>query len=458
MSKDKDEPEKLFLPVTLDVRVIHPNEKEDPKIKEEVEKSLYRAIMDDLQHFRAACRQVFCMMMMAHMAGARIEVHEKGIRLTPNSERSKHILATAMGMTIHPYTKAAVTKALKTIATLLGSLETREKLSDTQAGRLDEMLFSLSDAASRRNWAEDVCDQGAAEAYEMRDWVLNELLPGWEPWVFDGIRRECLAVFNSKDPEFPKATRGWLMMQGARKLAFFNRIGIEFPLAHATPEFGSNTIALQWQKEKVFTFKLMSHDTGRWSKWQAIRDKKAEIGQPILSERDGRIRISIPIKSEGRDRGTDPTRCARVFLEHGEIKTIAGNSRDKVGIAAAVNQMLRLKKQSNHFEASKRPTGSPVKKWGAKKAYRSEADCLRTITVRRTHALQDWNQRWTRRIIDFVVREGCGVLTMIMPAKEEIKLNVPWSWAHFRDCLTYKCARVNVEFKVMETPKEDVTG
>lgn len=413
-----------FLPVRLDVRV---------------EDNDYRAIVDDIKRFRSACRQSFCMMMMAYIAGAKIEEHANGLRVTPDNERAKFILSNTMDMSVHQRTKPAVSKALKTVAAILGSLPEREKLSDAMTKKLDDMLQSLTDAATRHNWAEDISIQGAASTYEIRDWVLKDLLFGWEPFCFDSLRRECVSIFHAKDPEHEKATRGWLMLQGARKLSFFSRIGIEFPIITGAHKFGSNSITLKWLKDKEYAFKILQMDPARWQGWTDARDGRYPLGSLLLYERDGRLRITIPIQRTGHTHGLNPSRTAVAVVENGTIRTIAHGHVDIVRIDAAVFQMLRLKKQSDHFDQAKRPTGSPVKKWGAKQAFRSEADRLYRITLRRTDAQKDWNHRWTRRIVDVAIRSGCKSISLKLPEKAELKNNIPWSWSQFRNFMEYKC-------------------
>jgi hypothetical protein len=60
---------------------------------------------------------------------------------------------------------------------------------------------------------------------------------------FDSIRRDVTTVWNSLDPEYTKAKRGWLALQGARGVAQFNWRGIGIPQATGRPKLDGYTLA-----------------------------------------------------------------------------------------------------------------------------------------------------------------------------------------------------------------------
>lgn len=423
----------IVLPARLDVRCADDKQ--------------YRLVMDDLKRYRAAARQAFCAFVMAHIAGARIEHHANGTRVTPNNDAAKAILAKTMGMSVQQRTKPAVAKALKTVADILSKLESREKLGETYAARLDQMLTALSDAATQHNWAQDISDEGAAPCYEVRDFVLNDLLPDWRPFCFDSLRREVLTVWTGDDPEHTKATRGWLMLNGARFLARFNRLGIEFPILSGAHTFDSNSITLEWRKGVSVKFNLMDMERQRWQQWTDARDGVCDMGSLQLVERDGRLRIIIPLHRKILPRDVDRERVATISIEGGALKTVARGMVDILPLNTALGQMRRIKKEAEYFDTMKRPTGSPVKKWGAKYAFRTAQDRIHRRTTKRAYSQSYWNHLWSRRSVDVCIRSRCGTIRLELPKKSELVPDIPWSWKELKNLIEYKAklAGISVE-------------
>ena len=61
--------------------------------------------------------------------------------------------------------------------------------------------------------------------YGIKPFIKN-LAPNWLNFVNDSVRRDIESALKRKDPEFPKASRDWLTLNGARGIGQFKRLGI----------------------------------------------------------------------------------------------------------------------------------------------------------------------------------------------------------------------------------------
>ncbi len=167
----------------------------------------YRPVRDSIARYRAGCRQMFAVLGLAQAAGAKLKEHAEGVRVTPDGKASK--LACA-----------AVLKGAR--------IEKGEKVRGQ--GQAYQVHI------------------GVGACYEMRQYFLTELYPDALSFVWDSARRQVWTRWTAKDPEFTRAGRGWLVLQGARGLAWFRGVGIELPQATARPSLEKHSLRLSWDK------------------------------------------------------------------------------------------------------------------------------------------------------------------------------------------------------------------
>src|SRR5262245_40933716 len=142
---------------------------------------LRQPVVNAIRRYRAACRQLYAVLLLSQQAGAEIVETDEVLRVLPKNEAAKAVLASALGK------------------------------------------------------------GGKALGYELRDWFRQELYPQSLSFVWDSARRDVAAVWTAADPEHPRATRGYLALQGARGIAQFARRGLGFPLATARPKLAGHT-------------------------------------------------------------------------------------------------------------------------------------------------------------------------------------------------------------------------
>src|SRR5262245_28270370 len=99
-----------------------------------------------------------------------------------------------------------------------------------QGGDAGEIRVRPNNDAARQVLAAATGKDGAALGYQLREYVLQTLAPTWHSFVWDSLRRDMSTAWTAKDAEFPRAGRGWLILQGARGISRFNNRGIGFPV------------------------------------------------------------------------------------------------------------------------------------------------------------------------------------------------------------------------------------
>lgn len=175
------------------------------------DKALHRHVVASIRRYRAIARHMFSVYTLAEAAGATIESTEAGVRVVPQSDKAKQLLA---------------------------------------------VLFDKN---------------GKKHMYQFREYVLHELYEGAASFVWDSVSSDVSRNWRHSDPEFPFVSRGWLVLQGARRHARFDRLGIGCPMATARPQIRDHEVEVHWDKNigpvKFFLARL---DAGRWEIYQAL--------------------------------------------------------------------------------------------------------------------------------------------------------------------------------------------
>ncbi len=317
---------------------------------------------------------------------------------------------------------------------------------------------------------------GKRPLYEMRDWInaiapqmVDEKAPDgstklrWLAFVGDGLRDFVFQRWKAGDPEFPKASRGWLTLQGSRGLGQFNNAAISFPQLTARPKFEGHVITLKWDHQiGPIDFKLPSLDGGRYVIWRAVREGEWSPGTVLLSERDGQLRVTISYKRPTEDKKLSPARVMEVRFSD-EIESLIrlvgpdGAASYFPISAAEVAGWLRAKlKQRQVYEARKESTGAGHQPWGHKKARKSIQEKISHLTTARLNGAKTWNHLWSKRIVTTAAKWDCGVIKVVdlpsrLMARDE---NLPWDWSGLNTSIKYKAEFNKIQFEEFTTPKE----
>jgi len=272
--------------------------------------------------------------------------------------------------------------------------------------------------------------------------------------VLDSARRDLHVAWTSGDPEHPKASRGYLALQGARGIAQFNRRGIGFPVATAKPVFQDHGVVLKWDKEiGAVEIKIGRLDAERWRTFSAIRSGEYDAGTVTLSEDEGKLFLLLSYSRPPRRTELDSSRVCRVrFADSGTLLTITGpdgestfDTVDSAGVLGWLQQLLTARKA---LEARRAAHGSPGKPWGHRRGWLKAQEVLNGYTLRRERGVQDYNHRWSARVLARAVSWRCGVL-MLAPLPEKLGTH-PWNWSGLMNRLEYKLSEAGVSLVIEE--------
>lgn len=362
-------------------------------IKLSVDDELYRPIVNSIRLYRHLCRDVFGIVALAEFAGAAVEYLDDEIRIKPNSEKSKKLL---------------------------------------------EVAFDKS---------------GKALAYQLREWVLREQAPNWLSFVWDSLRRDVAVKWTAKDPEFTKVSRHWLMLQGARQTARFQRVGIGFPVATARPKLDGHKLILRWDSEiGTVEFRVGTLDPHAYSVWSALRDKEEgwKLGTIYLSERDGGLRATITHTILFDMKGPDEARVATLAM-NGDPEAYfklagPGHQSDTISVVGIVAWSKELAAQTEKRKRELASFGSSRRPWGNRKGWLRARDLLGHITHRRSQWQLNHNHAFTRRIVNRLENWRCGTLK-VEKWPEQSLLTEPWSWSQFQSMLKAKCEESGIKME-----------
>lgn len=363
---------------------------------------LRQRVINSVRAYRAACRQCYGVLLACQAAGGEVIQTEETVQLKPASDAAGAVMAAAV--------KGAVTK------TLLGK---RKGVSYTVKG-------------------------GKGLAYDLRTYVLQDLLPSALGFVWDSLRRDIITVWQSRDPEFPKASRGWLALQGVRGIAQFQRRAIGCPVATAKPKLTGDTISLKWDREiGSVDFKLPRLDPGRYYVWKSIRDRTEgwSLGTVYLGEIDGQLRISLSYSRPAKSPAVDPERICSVTVDQtGEMLFALSDGNGNIDAIQGTDVRVWLKfmhARTVALEGRRAACGNPRAPWGHRRGWLANQGVLSRHTGQRERGATDRNHAWTRRIVQRAIDWRCGKVRLTGLPVEEL-YQFPWAWSAFRNFLAYK--------------------
>jgi hypothetical protein len=344
-------------------------------------KDQYQVILNSIRKYRAIARQMFCISAMAEISGG--SVNPESGTITPNSEQSKMMLETVFGKI------------------------------------------------------------GKAHLYEMRDFVKGDLAPEWLSFVWDSLRTTVSQRWQARDPSI-KATRGYLVDQGARSLGFFRNIGIGFPQATGRPKIEGHSIILKWTHDLgEISFNIAKLDPGRYFHFKNIREKANGYvpGTFFLSEKEGKPFILLTYTAPAIKKDLDPEKVLEVRFKADDINAFCLIGSEVVSAREAVRWLSELKHISDKFSDCLASTGNPRKPWGNRRAHAAVSSRLSKVTTRRLQGEKVHNHLWSRRIVSEAIKQEAGIIKIFdIPEKEFF--GHPWGFAQLKTFIDYKISEI----------------
>lgn len=365
---------------------------------------LHKKVRTSITGVRLAARQVYAVLFAAQAAGATIEMTEDGPQCKPHNDRAKAILT-----------------ALFTP----GEAAAHEIIQLHKAGDAKQVAVFPT--------------LGKAPVYEARKYVLDCLLPTVRSFVWDELRQQVWSRWTARDPEFPRASRGWLSLQNARGLAAFRGLGIGFPKLTARPVLAAHRLTLAWDRDiGPVEFRLGDLDPGRWAVWRKLVSGEWDHGTIQLNEWDGKLRAYVSYHAPIKREDLDATRTLDVLVQ-GETMRFTGPEAglvDEISLVEARDWALRVLRQREAWERRRAAVGSPVREWGQRRRFRAIAEHQRRVTRTRENGAHSRNHAWAKRAVARAVSWRCGVVSVA--GLPEDLCGHPWQWYHFTQVLRYK--------------------
>jgi len=360
-----------------------------------------RKVIDSIRLYRAACRKAYAACAMAEMAGAEIiEDEKKGIVVKPG-KAAKEILESAFGVT------------------------------------------------------------GKAHLYELRLWI-RQLHPSWMSIVPESMHRDVISPkWRGKDPEFPKATNGYLLLNGVRSMARFEHIGI--PIKNTVPKLQEHSVMIKWDYDiGEVNFRLGRLDGARYHFFKNIRDKTEgwKLGATYINERDGKIFLTISGTIPDKESVVDETKS--IAVSFGEVPEMFINCDgghafhgDKISVFETVDGLASLRLIAERYEKCRESAGNPRRRWGSRKIFKGVQGRIHNLAERREQYIKDRNHLWSRRIVDNARRWKCGNIVIVNVPEREL-FGHPWNWTGFKFDLQYKAKEIGASVKYVSLDEEKV--
>lgn len=384
-----------------------------------------------IERQRAALRFMYSALATAEMTGASItETKDGDIRLKPNGPRG------AMALTL--------------------AFSPSREVTAVKGKRGDGVLSSIT--------------VGAVPAYGLKDW-FGQYWPSARSFVFDSARLDICHAWKAKDPEIPKTTRGWLTMQGARRLAQFMRRGIGFPSGTSPAlRLGDHTVSAIWDAEigpVNYTFGTLEPRQFAVVRKLLDPDSGYKVGTCYLNMDDKRdLRVIVTYNLPASFKDLDPGRVCCVSLDtepakfedwawvvHRENELPDPNGL--MGFANLSSLLKQLEVRQAAIKERRRNCGNPKRPWGHKKGWLANKNVGARATNQRTGVVTDFNHVWTRRFVDRAVSWRCGTLELRGNCYAEKIGPYPWNWFQFKTMLQYKCQEVGIKLILPEKEKAE---
>ena len=384
-----------------------------------------KTLANAIKTYRQTCRKGAAVLFLGEVAGAEIVEKDGDVQVKPKT---------------HPHET-------------LTNKKTGEPMKVPDSKALLEMAFGK---------------EGAYHAYSMRDYLKQEL-GNLRSDAADCARDDIVKAWQSGDPEFPKATRGWLCLNFARRVAFFNGIGL--PVRAKSMKLSDHGVSLSLTAGEWLDVKFAKLDGSRYGIWKNITSGKWKVGDPVRVslDRDGELVIYMTYRRPPeRASDLDPERVLECSFSDDrgafmQFKIREGHKtltddlrRDYLNATAALDFVDRLSKQTDVLLERLKGCGSrSERKHGAGNKAAHEAISARSdrVSRTRTNGCRTWNHTWAHRVVAVAERWNCGKIAVFdMPST---LFERSWQWYDFEQKLKYKADEKGMKVTITKSPSAD---
>jgi hypothetical protein len=298
-----------------------------------------------------------------------------------------------------------------------------------------------------------------------RDWVVGQFDGRLHNDCADQLPREVRTRYNSKDPDKPKLTRSYLILNGERRAPLMANAPLPMRPGRSAKisENGHQvTLDLGWRTVEI---KVGTQERQSWAAWKNCLSGKWKLGDPMFLHRKRKggwfLRVtytrpdvdSKPL--EGRvmevsfPDADDPTEMIKCVIRKGH-KTIADLKRNRsLSAAGALAVVDRFAARRDKSEAVRRSINPRLQT----EAYRSERDRSRRLSDRRQRVAQGWNHQWSITLARVAHQWRCAsVMLFDLPPN---LYGRSWPWAQFREMLKYKLGHIGIKLEICKSPKAE---
>lgn len=301
--------------------------------------------------------------------------------------------------------------------------------------------------------------------------LVKELAPTWLGFVDCSIRGDIYSALKRKDPEFVKASRDWLTINGIRGIGWFKRLGIGCPVATARPKLYKNKLKLKWDHEiGEVEFTIPKLDIGRYLVWKAVRDGIYKLGTIYLNfnDKNGKLKavISYSIPEEQKIEADPDKRLIINFSKDNPEEFInmtytdgkKTKSIDSISVTEPINWAKELKIQQKKLLDRKGSIGSPYKPWGSKRLSKGITKRQNNLTKRTEDGKKYYNHLWSKRVATRAEHHKVKYVILTDTPEGKIlqgtKYETQWQIYQFKKFLEYKLQEKGIELLDMVSKKE----
>ncbi|HJZ06323.1 MAG TPA: hypothetical protein VJ327_10835 [Patescibacteria group bacterium] len=357
---------------------------------------LHAKIRASVRLYRACLRAAFSYCALAETAGAEIVAENGNVTVKPNDEKAREILSACVG------------------------------------------------------------HSGKIKYYEMYHW-MKELYPSLISNCYSKIQYIIGKMMTMKDQDIKKCQKKFLIVNGKRAFAQFNRSGI--PIKSGMAKIDGHLLKCRWDKdigEVEFTTNKM--DSSTYYAFSSLREgwEGWSIKDSYLSFDEDKNKIVVILSYERPDTPTniEPEKVMHVEFTDDKEMFITCYTDDKwsarpfsaAGIIGYLEEMeqiySRYWSEFKSYERRERKQRNHVK------------EKLNRYTERRANAEKNNNHLWSKRIVDFA-RQQCAGKLVVVNLPEKTLFDLPYGWFDFKTKLDYKMKEIGgtVSFVTVDKDK-----
>jgi len=319
----------------------------------------------------------------------------------------------------------------------------------------DNVTVKPSDENCRKILSECIGNSGKIKYYEMYTW-MKELYPSLMCNSYSKIQYTIGKMMTMKDQDIKKCQKKFLVLNGKRAFASFNRAGI--PLKAGMAKIDGHKILCRWDKEiGEVSFSTQKLDGSTYFAFSSLREERDgwKIKDSYLSFDEDKNKIILILSYERPDTPSkvDPDKVMYVEFTDDQEKFITCYTDDKwsarpFSASGIVSYLRECECVYNRYMKEFR--GYMRREHKQKKHVREK---LNRYTERRSNAEKNNNHLWSRRIVDFA-RQQCAGKLVVVNIPEKTLFDLPYGWYDLKTKLEYKIKEIGGETSFVEVEKE----